>query len=307
MRHATPVLIALLAAGCGGPPAQFAGVKAAADKAPAPGAGNPADAVPRKIAYKGSVDLTVADAGAVKPEVERVTAAAGGYVAKEEETSAAGARRVSTWTVRVPADKFRAAVDGFRALGTVTRTSSDAQDVTDEFIDVDARLSNLKKQEDALNRLMGQAKTVADTLAAQEQVTRVRTDIDRTEGRLKSLNQSVTLATVTVTAREPDPYSPPAAEAAPTFAGRASGTLARSWDGLLSAATTFALFLVALVPWVPLLLVLGLLARWGVKRTLRWAGRQVRWLASPARPAPPADPFAAVFQPPPITPPEVRP
>ncbi len=287
--------------GCGGQREQFAavGAKVGGDAAPAAGGKPVAAAVTRKIVYTAAVEVTVKDVDAARPEVVRIVADAKGYVAKTDDTGTAGYRRSSTWTVKVPVDAFRPTVDALSKLGAVARSSSDSTDITEEFIDVEARLANLKAQEESLRRLLATA-GIEDQIKVGDRLAAVRTDIDKTEGRLKYLTQSAALSTIVFTAREADAYTPPDAPAAPGFADRAVSTLASSWAGLQNAAVWLALSLVALVPWLPVLLAVILLMRWGLKRLLRWIGRQVRWLLSPARPPP--DPLSSLFPPP-----EVRP
>lgn len=303
MRIRASALLMVLAAGSGCVEIQpgAAAPKAAGDAAPAPGGKPGAVAIARKIVYTAAVEVTVQDIDAVRPEVVRIVAAANGHVAKTDDTGTAGYRRSSTWTVKVPVDVFHATVDKLSKLGAVAKASSDSTDITEEFIDVEARLANLNAQEESLRRLLATA-GIEDQIKIGDRMTAVRTDIDRTEGRLKYLAQSAALSTIVLTAREADAYTPPDAPAAPGFADRVESTLANSWANLRSAAVEFALFLVALVPWLPVLLAVALLIRWGLKRFLRWVGRQVRWLLSPAKPPP--DPLAGLF---PVPPPEVRP
>ena len=288
MRRAA-ILVALALAGCEGPSAEFAA--GGADAAPAAKAAKPGE-IARKVVVTASLDLSVTDLEAVRPEVERLTLAAGGYVGKSESHSNPRSYRSVSWVLRVPAARYAETLAQLEKLGTVTRTSTEADDVTLDSIDVSARVANLKKQEDALNRML--AETKADKFVELSKAIReVRTELDSAAGRQKYLDQAVALATLKVSARESTPYTPPDAPVAPGFAERARRTLAASAHGLAEFGVSLALFAVALVPWLPLILVAGLIFRWGIRRLT--AGRRpanrlaVQPRATQARPVPPAD------------------
>lgn len=289
MRQALIFLIPLFA-GCGGEVSQFAAV--GAEVAPAAKAAQPGE-VARQVVVTAALDLTVTDLQAASGEVERLTQSVSGYVAKSESNVAPGGYRSTSWTLRIPAARFTGALGDLAKLGTPTRTATEAEDVTAEFIDLEARLSNFKKQEDALNRLLTTTESEETVLKIQDSVRKVRTELDSAEGRRKYLAQAVEYARLTVTARESTRYTPPDAEVAPGFGERARRTLAASARGLVEFGVDLALVCVAIVPWLPLIAVMTLIFRWGARRLLRLAGRQVAWLLSPAKPPP--DPFASPF------------
>lgn len=273
----------VLAPGCGGQgPQTFTASKPAGDAAPQAtpppaGAEVPApkggvEPITRKIIYSASVEVIVKDLEAARADVERIVAEQKGYVAKSDVSGESGSRRTATWTLKVPAEKFREAVAALAALGNTVRNSSDSQDVTEEFIDLQARIKNLKAEEETLNKLLKeQAARLEDVLKIREQIKTVRGDIERAEGRLKYLATMAALSTVTLTAREDASYVPPTA---PTFGSRVSDTFDDSVTALSDFGKGVALFAVALAPWLPLILVGALVLRWLVKRTVSWAGSE---------------------------------
>ena len=269
-------LVAAVGCGAGAPPqaamaphprGESAGE--AKDAPPLPG-GKPAaekEAADRKVIYSASVEVVVRNVDEARGEVERLTDAHKGYIAKSDVSGTAGSRRTATWTLKIPADKFRVAIAGLTELGTVTRNSSDSQDVTEEFVDLEARLRNLKAEEEVLNKFLKESvKDVDGYLKTREQIKGVRSDIERAEGRLKYLSTMTALSTIQFTAREEAPYSPDPPPAAPTFGDRAGSTFSGSWRGLVTFFETVALVLVALLPWSPFLLLAGALVWWGWRR-----------------------------------------
>lgn len=159
----------------------------------------------------------------------------------------------------MPADKFQAAVEAFAGLGVVTRTTADSQDVTEEFIDAEARLKNYKAEEAALNKLLESAAgKLEDVLKIREQVVRTRAEIERIEGRLKYLTSQTDLSTITLTVREEREYTPAAVKG---FGGRVGERFRWSLGQIRLFGENLVLAAVAAAPWVPGVLLAGWLLR----------------------------------------------
>lgn len=278
LRRLATLIPVLVAVGCGRPNPDGAAGEAsfktgaaapppAAPQAPGGQAGGEAVTIERKIIYSAHVDLVVKDLEATRQAVEQVVKDQNGYIAKSEVTGDIGSRRTATWTLKVPADKFRATVNALAALGSPVRNSSDSQDVTEEFVDLQARIKNLKAEEETLNKLLKEeAVKLDDVLKIRDQIKNVRGDIERAEGRLKYLATMAAMSTVTLSAREDAAYIPPAPEAAPTFADRIGSTFGGSVKALTDFCKAVVLFFVALAPWLPFIVVGVLLLRWVVKK-----------------------------------------
>ena len=118
----------------------------------------------------------------------------GGFVEKKYDRGEESA----SVTLRVPSKAFKAAVAGLEALGTVTYRSMEGEDVTEQYIDVEARLKNKIVLRDRLKQLLEKATDVKDVLAIETELNRVQGDIDSMEGRIKSLKGQVDYATVTL-------------------------------------------------------------------------------------------------------------
>jgi Domain of unknown function (DUF4349) len=83
-------------------------------------------------------------------------------------------------------------------LGTVTYRRVESEDVTEQYIDVEARLKNKIVLRDRLKQLLDKATAVKDVLAIETELNRVQSDIDSMEGRMRSMKKQVTYATVTL-------------------------------------------------------------------------------------------------------------
>jgi hypothetical protein len=118
----------------------------------------------------------------------------GGFV---EQKSDQGDESASL-TLRIPAKAFKTALSDLETLGTVTYRNIVGEDVTEQYIDVEARLKNKIVLRDRLKQLLEKATEIKDLLAIETELNRVQADIDSMEGRIKSLKGQVEYATVRV-------------------------------------------------------------------------------------------------------------
>jgi hypothetical protein len=224
---------------------------------------------PPMIIYNAALDVIVKDLDAATPEVEKLVAGHKGFVAKSEVKGDTGSRRTAIYTLRVPVAAFNPLKDGLLALGTPERNVVDTQDVTEEFIDVEARIKNLKEQEDKLNELLKEKRKeekLEDVIKVSDRIYQVRGDIERAQGRRNYLQNRVQLSTITVTLREIKDYKPPST---PTFGTQISETFGKSWEALLDFGQALVLIAVALAPWAPLWLPAVIALAWATRRLIR--------------------------------------
>lgn len=153
-----------------------------------------------KIVHTGTLGLTVPK-GQVSPVLTKLTGLAtgfGGYVSSST-TAESNRRPTGTVVLRVPAASFDAMLAQARTYGTVTSTSSSAQDVTGQFTDLNARLTALKKSRDHYLTLLAGAKTVPETLSVQQRIDDAQTQIDQLQGQLNVLANQASYGTLSVT------------------------------------------------------------------------------------------------------------
>jgi hypothetical protein len=182
----------------------------------------------------------------------------GGYV---ESSSMSGTEsKGGSLTVRVPSDRFDEAMSDLRALGTVKREAVAGQVVTQQFVDLEARLRTWEAQEAVLLGLMEDATTVDATLRIQRELQDVQFRIEQIKGQLRVLEDQTALATIHVAMHEPG--VPVAVEPS----GEPRPSLAEAWeravDGVLQVAYVTIVGLGYLVP----LTLLGLLVWYLVRR-----------------------------------------
>jgi len=276
--------VCLISSGCAqgydpSPPAGQAALVAQAPQIQAPAAppagGGAGDPVPvlgevlaeRKIIFNGTLDVEVKDFGAAHQGLHALMQQYRAFFAKTEIRGDSGAKRVGTFTIKVPVESFQPLVDALAALGNPVRNATDSQDVTEEYVDVDARVKNLKTEEDVLNKLLKEAGSkLEDVFRIREHVRLNREQIERAEARLNVLGKLTALSTITLTLRDREEYVAPTAVAVtepPSFGERAAATFSSSFGALRSFGETFALLVIAVAPWLPVMLVVGAIARWG--------------------------------------------
>lgn len=203
----------LLAAGCSPavspPPPQGGGPSDSVRVAPqAPGAeakpvqvqqGPSMDITQRKIVRNGDLSIEVRDPVAMEAQVRRIAEEAGGYVVSSR-TYRVQDGTAAELTVRVPADRFSEVFDRIKAL--TDRTPKNAQittqDVTEEYIDLRARLQALEAVHDRLVQLLKEARTVDDALKVEQALRDNEAQIEQVKGRLQFLERSSDLSSIHV-------------------------------------------------------------------------------------------------------------
>jgi hypothetical protein len=211
--------------------------------------------LPRKIVYTADVRVIVEDFPTAEAVLKKLVKDHHGFVAKSEISGSAGERRSGTWKVRVPVDDFEDFVQAVAGLGVPQKNTTDSQDVTEEYYDLETRIKNKKVEEERLRKHLDQSTGKLDEiLAVEKELSRVRGEIEHLEGRLRLLASLASLTTVTVTIQEIKNYIPPQA---PTFAASIANTFSTSLGLLGAVGQGLVLVAVALAPWLAILLVLA--------------------------------------------------
>jgi hypothetical protein len=178
--------------------------------------------------------------------VEQIAAEQGGLVASAQIRQD-GERTSATMTVRVPADPaiYQATLERLRGLAQrVIEEQGKAQDVTEDYVDLDARLRSLQASEASLLSLYAKAERLEDVFAVQRELTTVRGQIEQIEGRRQSLARQAAMATITVQLRE--------ASALVRTDWGVAGDISAAYEALLVVVRRLATVAVWLVVWLPL-------------------------------------------------------
>jgi hypothetical protein len=168
-------------------------------------------AVERKIIRDAQLDIEVASPAEGQRKLGAIAEAHGGFVVTSEsrlqgDGAGGGQAEIVTVQMRVPATRFEAAVAEIRAVGSRVRSQKiTGKDVTEEFIDLDARLRAQRALEAQFLEIMKRAGKVSDALEVHGQLAQVRTEIERVEGRRRFLENQAALSTINATLQPPAP------------------------------------------------------------------------------------------------------
>jgi len=197
----------------------------------------------------------------------------GGFVVVSESkhNDAASQNVASTLVnvvVRVPAQKFQTALDEIRAVGgRILHEKSSGQDVTEEYIDLEARIRTKKALEAQFLEIMKQARKISDAMEVQTQLAEVRTEIERLEGRRRFLENQSALSTINITL-----HTPTQVVAAATR-GFVYDLKAAFGDGMDTGAGIFLGIIQFVIVMIPVMLFI-MIPAWLV---FKWLRKRIPW------------------------------
>jgi len=155
------------------------------------------------IVRTSQLTLTTAEFDKVRDRIVTVLARHKGYIAELNISAPMGAARNLEATLRVPADQLEAATAELKLLGRVEMESQRGEEVTQQYVDLEARLANAKNTEQRLTDLLRQRTgKLADVLAIEKEIDDVREKIERLEAERKNLGNRVDFATLSIKVSE---------------------------------------------------------------------------------------------------------
>jgi hypothetical protein len=158
-----------------------------------------------KIIKTAYLTIEVNDVPGSVELLKNLAAQKGGYLSSTNVQKNYNNRLTGSVIIRVPAKEFETALTGVQAIGTVKSVSTQGQDVTEEYVDLQAQKISYQNQLAQYNEIMKKAVKVDDVITVQQQIDSVQTQLNRLEGRLKYLDSRIDLSTITVNLQEPEP------------------------------------------------------------------------------------------------------
>jgi uncharacterized protein DUF4349 len=236
-------------------------------------AASAAEAADRKIIRNANLTMEVDSTTDAQHRVTSIAESHGGFVvtseAKQRENPDPAKRTLDIkLVVRIPSEQFGRALDAIRGLTkTIREENVTGNDVTEEFIDLEARIRTQKALELQFLDIMKQARKVEDALEVQRQIADVRTDIERLEGRKRFLENRSSLSTIIVNLETPKQII----TVNPSSFGRnIREAFSEGVDVGAAILLLMVRFVIVMVPiTIFLLLPLGLLFRYFVRRAKR--------------------------------------
>ena len=199
----------------------------------------------RKIIYNADLSLESTDFDAARTALTDAVEANGGYISYSDLSgSAEDQDRYSHYTVRIPADSYRNFLEAVSGAANVLSVSESAEDITSEYIDVEARIASLENQRSRLNELADTAETTADLLEIESQLSDVQYQLESYTRQRSWMDDQVQYSTVDIRLSEVKTLTP---ETPVGFAEEAGRAFLDGWEA-------FSLFIKGLV--------LGLIYAW---------------------------------------------
>ncbi len=229
-----------------------------------PKSGNkpPAAAVPKQVIKTGRLQVEAKDFAAFTALVRSQLKQHGGWVNSEEETTS-DYQRQNVLEIKVPVDKFDDLMQGLSSLdGKLLEKKIEAEDVTNQVIDIQGRLEAKKQIRARYLELLKQAHSMSDILEVQQQIDAITEDMESAAYNLEHLQREAAVSTIYLTYFQAidGGYSEP-------------GVISRLWDSVKSGGEGVINLMVGLVAFWPLWVVVAFVIIWWKKRKVTKQGR----------------------------------
>jgi len=241
-------------------------------------------AAERLIIRTGNLSMAVEDTRSARATIEGMVqsmAAGGAFVISADEHGGTEERQpYISISIRIPAARFGETMDRLAEMAVIVNSRTESsQDVTEEYVDLEARVESLETARQRLLKIIEEARTTKDLLEAEQQLTQREAEIESIRGRMQYLEQSAALSSIWI---ELQPYilSQPVSDQ-----WRPAETARRAVETLLDALKGFGdfsiIFAIVVLPW---LAAIGLVV-FLIVRLVRWRGRARRARQANAEPA----------------------
>lgn len=164
------------------------------------------DAATAMIIRTGTASIKVDSLEPAVARIRTLAQALGGFVGNTSMQTGKDQLRSAMIEVKVPAERWPQLLTGLKPIGTLESQDESAQDVGEEFVDVQARVANSRRLEERLIALLAnRTGKLQDALQVERELARVREEIDRYEGRIRYLRTRTAVSTMVITVHEPAP------------------------------------------------------------------------------------------------------
>lgn len=205
-------------------------------------------------------------AAAVAEAAVKVRALAGaeGYVASSESSGS-----VASISLRVPASSYESVMKALRGVGTVTSSEEKAQDVSAKLVDVGSRIETMKASVTRVRALLARAEKISDVVALESELEQRESDLDSLLRQQSALSGQVALSTITVVVQGRLTGVLVAGDTEPEQRSGFLAGLHQGWNAFTDFLGGAGQVIGALLPFLPLIAILGLAAYWLIRRGRR--------------------------------------
>mgnify|MGYP002536743190 CR=1 FL=1 len=199
-----------------------------------------------KIIYTANLTLESKDYDTARAALDAALNDAGGYLESSSEYSDVGSSRSVNLTFRVPEENYQSFLDAVAQAGNVTYKSQQAEDVTTQYMDIEARLDSLKEQRARLQELKASAENLSDLLQIESSLSDVQYQLESYQSQLDWYSRQVECCTVYLSLEEVQTYTP----VEEGFGSRIQNALREGWSGFVETVQSAAVFLVGHWPFI---------------------------------------------------------
>ncbi len=207
----------------------------------------------RKIIYTADASMETEKYEETVSAIKELLKQKNGYISSTSESGSAEDRdRYAYLTCRVPADEYQSFLEGLSGTGNVYSLSQNTDDITTQYIDVDARISSLEQQRDRLRELAEEAEDIDTLLSIEDKLGDVQYELESYTAQMRSMENQLTYSTVDLSIREVAKVSE-----GTVFSARIRAAFSGSWTDFVTGVQDAV---IAVIYALPMLIILGILA-----------------------------------------------
>ncbi len=211
------------------------------------------DGSEKMVAHSAALRLLVDDFSQTHSKLNALVNKHAGTIASSNVAAQSGESRSGTWTILVPASKRGIVLEELAELGVLQSRTTRSSDMTEQYVDLQARIKNKEGLEKRILGLLEKhTGDIKDVIAVEEQLARVRQEIETMTAKTKNIQSVVAMTSIAVFAMEKDDYVPPKADKPPTFSSETVGAFSSSVSVIVELFKSLVLVLVLIVPWLPI-------------------------------------------------------
>jgi hypothetical protein len=206
----------------------------------------------RMVIRSANLSIRVDNVEAAEKSVSAIIAATGGYVDSATSSDLASDNPVLTIAMRVPVREFDRSISKIEALGVRLTKTISSQDVTEQVVDIDARVRTMKVEEESYRKLLARAGSTAEIIPLQQRLTELRGTIESISAQRQSLSKQAALSNISLTLQQSAVMNKPPQD--PNWLAQTWGESTTSFGGILRAVAGVGIWFVVFSPfWAPIL------------------------------------------------------
>ena len=210
---------------------------------------HPAALIPvRQIVRNGDLRVRVPNTEKAEIEVIRIIAGIGGYIESSEAGNVADASPSSTMHMRVPVSTFELTLEHFEKLGVRLSKNTTSEDVTEQVVDMDARLKTMAAEEETYRAILKQTRKLSDTIEVQDKLGAIRGQIESIYAQRKSLSSQASYSRINLTLEQDAVLNPSGSD--PNWLNQSWAQATTSFGAVARAGLTAVIWLVVFSPMI---------------------------------------------------------